>query len=214
MRKELEDALSIDAIDIYGLSEVIGPGVSSECLEKNGLHVNEDHFIVEVIDPETLEPLPDGELGELVFTTITKEGIPVIRYRTRDISRIIPEDCPCGRTFRRMERVSGRTDDMLIVRGVNVFPSQIEQVLTGIPGVAPHYQLVLDREGTLDTVEVHVEVGPEFAFDEIKELEALQGKVRGEIESALAINLDVKLVEPKSIQRSQGKAVRVVDNRG
>jgi phenylacetate-CoA ligase len=213
MRKELESALGLTAIDIYGLSEVLGPGVSSECLEQHGLHVMEDHFIVEVLDPETLAPVPDGELGELVFTTITKEGIPVIRYRTRDISRIIPEDCPCGRTFRRMERVSGRTDDMLIVRGVNVFPSQIEQVLTGIDGVAPHYQVVLDREGTMDTVEVHVEVTPDFTFDEIRALEGLQAKVRQEIESALAISIAVKLVEPKSIQRSQGKAQRVVDNR-
>jgi phenylacetate-CoA ligase len=213
MRKELEAALGLTAIDIYGLSEVLGPGVSSECLEQYGLHVMEDHFIVEVLDPETLSPVPDGQMGELVFTTITKEGIPVIRYRTRDISRIVPEVCPCGRTFRRMERVSGRTDDMLIVRGVNVFPSQIEQVLTGIGGVAPHYQVVLDREGTMDTVEVHVEVTPDFAFDEIRALEGLQAKVRQEIESALAISIAVKLVEPKSIQRSQGKAQRVVDNR-
>ncbi|GAB4273978.1 MAG: phenylacetate--CoA ligase [Coriobacteriia bacterium] len=213
MRKELEAALGIDAIDIYGLSEVLGPGVSSECLEKNGLHVNEDHFIVEVVDTETLEPLPDGETGELVFTTITKEGIPVIRYRTRDITRIIPEECPCGRTFRRMECVTGRSDDMLIVRGVNVFPSQIEQVLTGIEGVAPHYQVILDREGTLDTVEVHVEVTPDFDFDEIKALERLRQKVSDEIASALAVRVGVKLVEPKSIERSQGKAVRVVDKR-
>lgn len=213
MRRELEDALGITAIDIYGLSEVLGPGVSSECLERHGLHVNEDHFIVEVIDPETLIPVPDGTLGELVFTTITKEGIPVIRYRTRDISRIIPETCPCGRTFRRMERVSGRTDDMLIVRGVNVFPSQIEQVLTGIPGVAPHYQVILEREGRLDSVEVHVEVTPDFAFDEIKALESLHRRVKSEIQSSLAVGVGVKLVEPKSIQRSEGKAVRVVDNR-
>jgi phenylacetate-CoA ligase len=213
MRGELEDALGVTAIDIYGLSEVIGPGVSSECLEQHGLHVNEDHFIVEVIDPATLEPVPDGTLGELVFTTITKEGIPVIRYRTRDISRIIPGECACGRTFRKMERVSGRSDDMLIIRGVNVFPSQIEQVLTGVPGVAPHYQVVLDRKGTMDTVEVHVEVTPDFAFDEIKELERLQKRVRQEIESALAISIAVKMVEPKSIERSMGKAQRVVDHR-
>jgi phenylacetate-CoA ligase len=175
--------------------------------------VNEDHFIVEVVDPETLDPVPDGQMGELVFTTITKEGIPVIRYRTRDITRIIPEECACGRTFRRMERVSGRSDDMLIVRGVNVFPSQIEQVLTGVEGVAPHYQVVLERAGSLDAVQVHVEVTPDFAFDEIRALESLRAKVTQEIASALAVSVDVRLVEPKSIQRSQGKAVRVVDNR-
>jgi len=213
MRRQIEEMLGIKAIDIYGLSEVLGPGVAAECLEQRGLHVNEDHFIIEIIDPETLQPVPDGEYGEVVFTTITKEGIPVIRYRTRDISRILPGECSCGCTFKRMERVSGRTDDMLIIRGVNVFPSQIEQVLTGIPGVAPHYQVVLTKRGSLDHVEVHVEVGPEFAFDEIKALEQLQSRVRAEIVSALAINIAVKLVEPKSIQRSEGKAKRVVDLR-
>lgn len=213
MRRQIEETLGIVAIDIYGLSEVLGPGVASECLHKNGLHVNEDHFIIEIIDPETLEPVPDGEQGEVVFTTITKEGIPVIRYRTRDISRIVPGECACGRTFRRMERVSGRTDDMLIIRGVNVFPSQIEQVLTGIPGVAPHYQVVLTKRGVMDHVEVHVEVAPDIAFDEIKALEALRRTVAQEIASALAISIDVKLVEPKSIQRSEGKAKRVLDLR-
>ncbi|MDI6712266.1 MAG: phenylacetate--CoA ligase [Anaerosomatales bacterium] len=213
MRRQIEETLGIVAIDIYGLSEVLGPGVASECLHKNGLHVNEDHFIVEIIDPETLEPVPDGEQGEVVFTTITKEGIPVIRYRTRDISRIVPGECACGRTFRRMERVSGRTDDMLIIRGVNVFPSQIEQVLTGIPGVAPHYQVVLTKRGVMDHVEVHVEVAPDIAFDEVKALEALRRTVAQEIASALAISIDVKLVEPKSIQRSEGKAKRVLDLR-
>ncbi|MDI6900323.1 MAG: phenylacetate--CoA ligase [Anaerosomatales bacterium] len=213
MRVQLEELLGISAIDIYGLSEVLGPGVAAECASKHGLHVNEDHFIIEIVDPETLLPVPDGEYGEVVFTTITKEAIPVIRYRTRDISRIVPGTCTCGRTFRRMERISGRTDDMLIVRGVNVFPSQIEQVLTGIPGVAPHYQVVLTKRGVMDHVEVHVEVGPDFAFDEIKALERLQRHVRGEIASALAISIDVKLVEPKSIQRSEGKAKRVVDLR-
>jgi len=213
MRTQLEETLGVLAIDIYGLSEVLGPGVASECQEKHGLHVNEDHFIIEIVDPDTLRPLPDGELGEVVFTTITKEGIPVIRYRTRDISRIIPGSCACGRTFRRMQRVSGRTDDMLIIRGVNVFPSQIEQVLTGVPGVAPHYQVVLSKRGTLDHVEVHVEVGADFAFDEIKALETLRRRVSAEIASALAISIDVKLVEPKSIQRSEGKAKRVLDLR-
>ncbi len=174
--------------------------------EEGGLHVNEDHFIIEIEDPETLQPLPDGEMGEVVFTTITKEGIPVIRYRTRDISRIIPGPCACGRTFRRMQRVSGRTDDMLIIRGVNVFPSQIEQVLTGIPGVAPHYQVVLTKRGSLDHVEVHVEVGPDFAFDEIRALEQLQRKVRAGMPRA-AISIDVKLgCQSPPAQRGQREA--------
>jgi len=213
MRTEIEERLGITAIDIYGLSEVMGPGVASECLEKHGLHVFEDHFIIEIVDPDTLRPLPDGEIGEVVFTTLTKEGIPVIRYRTRDISRIIPETCGCGRTFRRMERVTGRSDDMLIIRGVNVYPSQIEQVLVGIPNVAPHYQVVLTKKGSMDHVEVHVEVAPEFAFDEVRELESLRRRVKTEMESALAVSIAVKLVEPKSIARSEGKAKRVVDLR-
>ncbi len=214
MRVQIEERLGIRAIDIYGLSEVLGPGVASECTEQHGLHVNEDHFFVEIVDSETLRPVPDGERGEVVFTTLTKEGIPVIRYRTRDISRIIPGECACGRTFRRMERITGRTDDMIIVRGVNVFPSQIEQVLAGIPGVAPHYQVVLGKRGSMDTVEVHVEVAPDLAFDEVRELEELQRTVRSEIASALAVSIDVRLVEPRSIERSEGKARRVVDLRG
>ncbi len=213
MRKEIESAFEIKAIDIYGLSEVMGPGVASECLEQGGLHVFEDHFLVEIVDPETLQPLPDGETGEVVFSTLTKEGIPLVRYRTRDISRIVPEECACGRTMRRMERITGRTDDMLIIRGVNVYPNQIEQVLVGIPGVAPHYQVILTKEGAMDDVAVHVEVSPDFAFDEMKALEALKAQVRGEIASTLAISIDVKLVEPKTIQRSEGKAQRVVDLR-
>jgi len=213
MRKQIEEVMGIRAIDIYGLSEVMGPGVASECVHQNGLHVFEDHFIIEIIEPETMEPVPDGQQGEVVFTTLTKEGIPVIRYRTRDISRIVPGECACGRTFRRMERVTGRTDDMLIIRGVNVYPSQIEQVLMGIPGVAPHYQVVLDKRGSMDTVEVQVEVSPELAFDEIRELEALQRRVAGAIAATLAVSVDVKLVEPRAIQRSEGKAKRVVDLR-
>ncbi len=213
MRVQIQDALGVKAIDIYGLSEVMGPGVASECLHQDGLHVFEDHFLVEIVDPDTLEPVPDGQTGEVVFTTLTKEGIPVIRYRTRDISRIIPGECGCGRTFRRMERVTGRSDDMLIIRGVNVYPSQIEQVLVGIPNVAPHYQVVLTKSGTMDKVEVHVEVSPDFSFDEVRELESLRRRVKGEIESALAVSIDVKLVEPKSIARSEGKAKRVVDLR-
>jgi len=213
MRAQIEEELGITAIDIYGLSEVLGPGVATECEYQNGLHVFEDHFIIEIIDPDTLQPLPDGHVGEVVFTTLTKEGIPVIRYRTRDMSRIIPEQCACGRTMRRMERVTGRSDDMLIIRGVNVYPSQIEQVLLGIPMVAPHYQVVLTKRGSMDHVEVHVEVAPDFAFDEVRELERLQARVRAEVESVLAVSIAVKLVEPKSIARSEGKAKRVVDLR-
>ena len=213
MRRQIESALGISAVDIYGLSEVMGPGVASECVHQSGLHVFEDHFLIEIVDSETLEPVADGEYGEVVFTTLTKEGIPVIRYRTRDISRIIPGLCPCGRTFRRMERVTGRSDDMLIIRGVNVFPSQIEQVLTGIPGVAPHYQVVLTKQGSMDFVEVHVEVAQDIAFDEVRELERVQRRVKAEIESALAVSIAVKLVEPKSIARSEGKAKRVLDLR-
>ncbi|MBI5230955.1 MAG: phenylacetate--CoA ligase [Coriobacteriales bacterium] len=214
MRVQIESALGIKAIDIYGLSEILGPGVATECEHQNGLHVNEDHFLIEIVDPETLKPVADGEYGEVVFTTLTKEGIPVIRYRTRDISRIVPGDCPCGRTFRRLERITGRSDDMLIIRGVNVFPSQIEQVLAGVPNVAPHYQVVLEKVGSMDSVEVHVEVAPDFAFDEVRELEALQQTVCAEIQQALAVSVRVKLVEPKSIERSEGKAKRVVDLRG
>lgn len=213
MRSQIEEMMGITAIDIYGLSEVLGPGVAAECSEQHGLHVNEDHFLVEIVDSETLEKVPDGQYGEVVFTTLTKEGIPVIRYRTRDISRIITGECSCGRTFRRIERVTGRSDDMIIIRGVNVFPSQIEQVLTGIPGVAPHYQVILGKSGSMDTVAVHVEVAPDTDFDEIRELESLQRRVKGEIESALAVSIGVKLVEPKSIARSEGKAKRVIDLR-
>lgn len=213
MRKQIEELLGVKAIDIYGLSEILGPGVACECSAQHGLHVNEDHFLIEIVDEKTLRPVPDGQYGEVVFTTLTKEGIPVIRYRTRDISRIIPGECTCGRTSRRMERVTGRSDDMIIIRGVNVFPSQIEQVLTGIAGVAPHYQVILGKRGSMDTVEVHVEVAADAAFDEIRELEAIQRKVRSEIESALAVSIAVKLVEPKSIARSEGKAQRVVDLR-
>jgi phenylacetate-CoA ligase len=213
MRRQIESVLGVTAIDIYGLSEVMGPGVASECVHQNGLHVFEDHFLIEIVDTETLEPVADGQYGEVVFTTLTKEGIPVVRYRTRDISRIIPEPCVCGRTFRKMERITGRTDDMLIIRGVNVFPSQIEQVLGGVIGVAPHYQVVLTKHGALDHVQVQVEVAPEFAFDEVRELERLQRRVKAEIESALAVSIEVKLVEPKTIARSEGKAKRVVDLR-
>ncbi len=213
MRNELEAKLRLTALDIYGLSEIIGPGVACECPEKCGMHINEDHFIPEIIDPLTEEPLPFGTKGELVFTTITKEGMPLIRYRTRDISRLIPEKCACGRTLIRMERVSGRTDDMLIIRGVNVFPSQVESVLLGINGVEPHYLLIVDRKGNLDTLEVQVEVSEQLFSDEVRRLEELEQRITREIESNLGVGAKVRLVEPKSIPRSEGKAKRVIDNR-
>lgn len=213
MRSDIEDKLNLDAIDIYGLSEVLGPGVASECLVKNGLHVNEDNFLIEIIDPQTMEPVETGKEGEVVFTTITKEGIPVIRYRTRDISTIIPGECSCGRTFQRMRRVSGRSDDMLIIRGVNVFPSQIEQILMEIEGTEPHYQIVVDRSKELDEVEVQVEVSDKVFSDEVRGLENLARKVASEIDGQLGVRVAVKLVEPKTIQRSEGKAKRVIDKR-
>lgn len=214
MRQEIEEKLNIKAIDIYGLSEILGPGVGIECIEaQNGLHIWEDHFLPEIIDPETGEVLPDGEKGELVITTITKEGIPLIRYRTRDITRLFKEPCICGRTHARIERLSGRTDDMLIIRGVNVFPSQIESVLFNIEGVEPHYQLIVERVGTLDTLEVQVEVNEQSFSDEIKELQGLSNKIRKDIKDLLGVTCKVRLVEPKTITRSEGKAKRVVDNR-
>jgi phenylacetate-CoA ligase len=214
MRAEIENKLPIQALDIYGLSEVIGPGVSIECLEgRRGLHIFEDHFIAEIINPETGEALPYGEKGELVFTTITKEAFPLIRYRTRDISALYPELCRCGRTHVRMERVSGRSDDMLIIRGVNVFPSQIESVLMNIEGVEPHYLLIVDRQGNLDTLDVQVEVNEKVFSDEIKNLQLLSRRIEKEIKDLLGVNAGVKLVEPKSLQRSEGKAQRVIDKR-
>lgn len=214
MREELERKLSLKAIDIYGLSEVMGPGVAIECIEEqHGLHIMEDHFLPEIVDPDTFAPLALGETGELVFTTITKEAFPVIRYRTKDICRLITTPCTCGRTFYRMPKVTGRTDDMLIIRGVNVFPSQIEQVLMSVEGVEPHYQIIVEREGSLDTIEVQVEVSEEVFSDEVKKLEALSHKIQTEIKDLLGISCKVKLVEPKTIQRSEGKAKRVFDNR-
>jgi phenylacetate-CoA ligase len=214
MRDEIERKLNIQAIDIYGLSEVMGPGVSIECLEaKRGLHIFEDHFIPEIINPQTGETLPYGEKGELVFTTVMKEAFPLIRYRTRDISVLYPQPCTCGRTHMRMERVSGRSDDMLIIRGVNVFPSQIESVLMNIEGVEPHYLLLVDRQGTLDTLDVQVEVNEKVFSDEIKNLQSLRGRIEKEIKDLLGVNVGVKLVEPKTLQRSEGKAQRVIDKR-
>ncbi|MFA6687102.1 MAG: phenylacetate--CoA ligase [Desulfuromonas sp.] len=214
IRVEIERSLGIKAIDIYGLSEIMGPGVAIECIEaQHGLHIWEDHFIPEIIDPESGEVLPDGDRGELVITTITKEGIPLIRYRTRDITRIIAEPCICGRTHRRLERMSGRSDDMLIIRGVNVFPSQIESVLFSMDGVEPHYQLIVDREGTLDTLEVQVEVNEETFSDEIRKLQQLSQSISRSIKDLLGITCKVRLVEPKTIARSEGKAKRVIDRR-
>jgi len=213
MRRDLERNLGVLAIDIYGMSELIGPGVSSECECQCGLHVFEDHFYPEIIDSETEEVLPPGSRGELVVTTITKEALPVIRYRTRDISALNYEQCACGRTMVRMDRVTGRSDDMLIIRGVNVFPSQIEEVLTSIEGTAPHYQIHVKREGTLDELELWVEVTESVLKDEIRALEALSRRITAEVQSALNVTCRVKLVEPKTIERSEGKAKRVIDHR-
>lgn len=213
MRREIEAKLNLKAIDIYGLSEVIGPGVSCECEQQAGMHINEDHFVPEIIDPETLQPVAPGERGELVFTTITKEGIPLIRYRTRDLTRLNYEKCACGRTLVRMEKCTGRSDDMLIIRGVNVFPSQIESVLLEMSETEPHYLLIVEREGNLDTLKLMVEVQEQFFSDEIKALEALRRKITQNIQSMLGVTVDVKLVEPRTIERTAGKAKRVIDNR-
>ncbi len=214
MRADVEAKLGITAIDIYGLSEVMGPGVAIECAHvKKGLHIQEDHFLAEIIDPETGERLPAGEKGELVFTTLTKEGLPMLRYRTRDLSRLNTTPCRCGRTTARMERVTGRSDDMLIIRGVNVFPSQIETILLETDGLTPHYQLIVDRQGTLDTLEVRVEVGEPAFSDQIKNLQRLETKLEKNIKEFLGITAKVKLVEPKGIERSEGKAKRIIDLR-
>ena len=214
MREEVEKKLNLKAVDIYGLSEVMGPGVAQECLlADKGMHIFEDHFLPEIIDPDSGEVLPPGEQGELVFTTLTKEAFPIIRYRTKDISRLIYEQCEFGRTLVRMEKVTGRTDDMLIIRGVNVFPSQVEHVLMGIEGVEPHYQIVVEREGNLDTMSVQVEVSEGLFSDEIRVLENLTKKIQADVKSLLGVTCKVKLVEPKTIQRSEGKAQRVIDNR-
>jgi len=213
IRAELEARLHISATDNYGLSEVIGPGVSGECGEKDGLHIFEDHFIPEVIDPETCEPLGYGESGELVLTTITKEALPVLRYRTRDICNLEDKPCKCGRTQVRMSRVSGRTDDMLVIRGVNVFPSQVEAVLLEVEGTEPHYQLVITKKGALDDLEVRVEVSESIFVDEMRKLEELREGIRRRLTSVLSLSPTVTLVEPRTIERSTGKAKRVLDMR-
>jgi phenylacetate-CoA ligase len=216
MRLEIENTLGITALNIYGLSEIMGPGVAMECQDdRHGMHLFEDHFLVEVINPETGEVLPPGEAGELVFTTLTKEAFPLIRYRTRDISRLLPEPCRCGRTLTRIDRITGRSDDMLIIRGVNVFPSQIEAVLMEVEGLEPHYQIIVDRVGNLDTLELQVEVSERlFAnADEVKVLQSTERRIVKDIKDYLGISAKVKLVEPKSLQRFEGKASRVQDRR-
>jgi len=213
MRREIQDALGITATDNYGLSEVIGPGVAGECLEQNGMHLAEDHFFVEVIDPETLSPVPDGQVGELVITTLTKEAFPMIRYRTRDLTSLMTGECPCGRTGRRITRVTGRTDDMLIIKGVNVFPSQIESALFGIEGTEPHYQIVIDRKGAMDEATVLVEVSEAIFFDQMRRQKEIVERIQKRIAHELGIAFDVRLVEKKTLDRFEGKAKRVVDNR-
>ena len=213
MRKDIEAKLNLKAYDIYGLSEILGPGVAADCEFHRGLHVYEDHFVPEIINPDTLEPCAEGETGELVFTTITKEAIPLLRYRTKDLTSITYDKCECGRTLARISRFKGRSDDMLIIRGVNVFPSQVEAALLEIAETSPHYMLIVDRVNNLDTLEVQVEVEERFFSDEIKELEKLTQKIAHVLQSALGLSVKVKLVEPKTIQRSEGKAKRVIDKR-
>lgn len=213
MRKEIENRLYISATDNYGLSEVMGPGVAGECRCKNGMHIFEDAFIPEIIDPDTGAVLPKGSVGELVLTTLTKEAFPMIRYRTRDITSLDYEPCDCGRTLVRMRKTMGRSDDMLIIRGVNVFPSQIEEILFAIEGCEPHYQLVLDREEDMDVLEVRIEVTENIFFDEMKKQKAFLEMVERKLHSVLGVRAAVKLVEPRSLPRHEGKAVRVIDNR-
>lgn len=213
MRKELEEKLGIKAYDIYGLSEVAGPGVGFECECQMGTHLNEDHYFPEIVDPNTLQPVAPGETGELVFTHLTKEGMPLLRYRTKDLTSLHYETCKCGRTLVRMDRILGRSDDMLIIRGVNVFPSQIESVILEMPQFEPHYLLIVDRVNNTDTMELKVEVRPEYYTDEINGILALKKMLTSRLQSVLGLGVAVKLVEPKSIERSTGKAKRVIDNR-
>jgi len=213
IRDQIDSKFNMISTDNYGLSEIMGPGVSGECIERNGLHIAEDHFIPEIVDPETIEPVPDGEEGEILFTTLTKEALPLLRYRTHDITRFIPGECPCGRTLRRMANVTGRDDDMLIIRGVNVFPSQIENVLMKIEGTMPHYQLVIERKGALDNLEILVEVLPEFFTDEMKKMKTFHEHVSAKLYSVLGIHPKLTFVEPKTLERSMGKSKRVIDKR-
>jgi len=213
MREEIESRLGITALDIYGLTEIIGPGVAQECPEKKGLHIFEDHFLPEIIDSKTGEVLGEGEEGELVLTTLTREGTPLIRYRTGDITRINYEPCPCGRTLARIDKIKGRVDDMLIIRGVNIFPSQIENVLMQIEEAEPHYQLILERKKGLDELTVELETSPKIFFDEVRKIEEIEKSIAQKIEETLSLRVGVKLVEPKAIQRSMGKAKRLIDKR-
>ncbi|HOK08130.1 MAG TPA: phenylacetate--CoA ligase [Candidatus Hydrogenedens sp.] len=213
MRKEIEEQLGIMAFNNYGLSEVIGPGVSGECYLQNGMHIQEDHFIVECLNPTTLEPVKYGEYGELVFTSLTKEAFPIIRYRTRDLAQLDSSPCPCGRTTKRMSRVKGRSDDMLIIRGVNVFPSQIEEAILQVPGIAPHYLIEVSRPHILDEISVKVEVQPGFISDKMSEMQALRDKVLRKIHDITGIHINVELLAPNSLERSTGKACRVIDHR-
>ena len=213
VREEIRRRFGIQYCDVYGLSEIMGPGVAMECAEGNGLHVAEDHFFVEILDPATLQPVPEGEMGELVITTLTKECCPLVRYRTRDLTYLISEPCACGRTHRKIGRILGRTDDMLIIRGVNVFPSQIEQVIASFPEVSPFYTITISSKGPLDVAELAVECAPDFAFDEVRNLESLKRRLKEALRSNLQIAVDIKLVEPKTIARSEGKAKHVIDLR-
>lgn len=213
MRTQIETAWGLFATDNYGMSELMGPGVSGECTERDGLHINEDYFLCEIVDPETLEPLGEGETGELLVTTLTKEGIPLLRYRTRDITRIVYTPCKCGRTLARMDKIKGRSDDMLKIRGVNVFPSQIESVLVGMQGVSPHYQLIVRREGFADTLEIRVELADTSLLDSYSRIEELQNRILHNMHTVLGLQCKVSIVEPNTIERFVGKAKRVVDLR-
>ena len=213
MRKEIEERLGLKGYNIYGLSEIMGPGVSYECQEQHGSHINEDHFYPEIINPETLERLPNGEVGELVFTTLTKEGMPLLRYRTKDLTSLMEGECPCGRTNIRMSGIVGRSDDMLIIRGINVFPSQVESVILDMPQFEPQYMLVVDRKNNLDSLQVQVEVRKDFFSDDMGRMLAMKKALSDKLKSVLSISAEVKLMEPNSIARSEGKSKRVIDNR-
>lgn len=213
MRKEIEERLGLKGYNLYGLSEIIGPGVSYECQEQNGSHISEDHFYPEIIDPDTLEPIADGETGELVFTTLTKTGMPLIRYRTKDLCTLSHETCSCGRTNVKMGPIMGRSDDMLIVRGINVFPSQVESVILEIPELEPQYMLVLDRKNNLDTLQIQVEVRKDYFSDDLGSMLQMKKVLGDRLKNVLSISADIRLMEPNSIPRSEGKSKHVIDNR-